>query len=126
MELITEKQIKELLDKQNEYFIQGNTLSFEFRIEQLKKLRKTIIKYEEELKTALYKDLGKSNFETYTSEIGFVLSSITHTIKHLKKWMKPEKKKTPISLFLSNSSLPCFDNFIESFIFNKLVFVGKY
>lgn len=105
MELITEKQIKELLDKQNEYFIQGNTLSFEFRIEQLKKLRKTIIKYEEELKTALYKDLGKSNFETYTSEIGFVLSSITHTIKHLKKWMKPEKKKTPISLFLSKSMI---------------------
>ena len=103
MQLISEKQIKELLNNQNEYFTQGNTLTFEFRVRQLKNLKNAIIKYEEELKTALYKDLGKSNFESYTSEIGFVLSSISHTIKHLKKWMKPEKKKTPISLFLSKS-----------------------
>ena len=103
MEVITEHKIKNLRDEQRKYFMEGNTLSFEFRIEQLKKLRKTISEYEEELKRALYKDLGKSDLESYTCEVGFILSSISHTIKHLKKWMKPEKKKTPISLFLSKS-----------------------
>ncbi len=103
MEVITENQVRQLIDRQREYFMQGNTLSFEFRVAQLKKLKKIISQYEEALKGALYKDLGKSSFESYTSEIGFILSSISHTIKHLKKWMKPEKKKTPISLFFSKS-----------------------
>ena len=105
MEVITEDQIRDLRDKQREYFMKGETLSFEFRVAQLKKLRKTIGEYEDELREALYKDLGKSNLESYTCEIGFILSSISHTIKHLKKWMKPEKKKTPISLFLSKSKV---------------------
>lgn len=105
MEVITEHKIRDLRDKQRKYFMKGNTLTFEFRVAQLKKLRKTISEYEEALKIALYKDLGKNDLESYTCEIGFILSSISHTIKHLKKWMKPEKKKTPISLFFSKSTV---------------------
>ncbi|MEN8077200.1 aldehyde dehydrogenase family protein [Clostridioides difficile] len=96
---------KEILNDQKEYFAKDNTLSFQFRLEKLKKLKKNIIAYEDELKVALYKDLGKSEIESYASEIGFVLASITHTIRNLKKWMKPEKKKMPITLFPSKSMI---------------------
>lgn len=105
MEVITEHQVKKLKEEQKTYFMKGETLSLKFRVAQLLKLREVISNHEEELRVALYKDLGKSDLESYTCEIGFILSSISHTIKHLKKWMKPEKKKTPISLFLSKSKV---------------------
>ncbi|ABX81927.1 aldehyde dehydrogenase family protein [Acholeplasma laidlawii] len=47
---------------------------------------------------SIYEDLHKSAFESYSTEIGYVLKSITKTIKSLKKWMKPKRVKTPIYL----------------------------
>lgn len=103
--LFTEIEIKELLQKQKQYFQAGNTFQYEFRAKQLSTLKQAILKYKPQLEKALYQDLGKSNFESYTSEIGFVLSSITHALHDLKKWMKPERKKAPISLLFTKSKV---------------------
>ena len=59
----TAQEIERLISRQKTYFMQGNTLSYEFRIRQLNKLKETIIKYEAELTQALQTDLGKSAFE---------------------------------------------------------------
>ena len=40
----------------------------------------------------LKEDLGKSRFESYTSEIGMVLAGISHIRRHLARWMKPRAK----------------------------------
>lgn len=101
----TAQEIERLISRQKTYFMQGNTLSYEFRIRQLNKLKETIIKYEAQLTQALQTDLGKSAFESYTSEIGFIRSNISHTIHHLKRWMKPEKKKMPVSLMMTKSKV---------------------
>lgn len=101
----TAQEIEQIVSRQKAYFMQGNTLSYEFRVRQLSKLKETIIRYETELAQALQADLGKSSFESYTSEIGFIRSNISHTIHHLKSWMKPEKKKTPLSLMLTKSKV---------------------
>lgn len=74
-------------------FLSGNTLSYEFRVSQLKKLKRLIIEHQEEILEALYKDLHKSRFEAYSTEVGYVLKSLTSTIKSLKKWMKPKRLK---------------------------------
>lgn len=103
--LFTEIEIKELLQKQKQYFQAGNTFPYEFRAKQLSTLKQAILKYKPQLEKALYEDLGKSNFESYTSEIGFVLSSITHALHDLKKWMKPERKKAPLSLLFTKSKV---------------------
>lgn len=52
---------------------------------------------------ALKTDLQKSEFEAYTTEIGFVLEEIRFTLKHLKKWSKPKRVKTPITHFGAKS-----------------------
>ena len=52
---------------------------------------------------ALYKDLGKSSFESYMAEIGMVKSELSYAKKHLKKWMKTEQVKTPLAQFPSQS-----------------------
>lgn len=101
----TAQEIQQLLDSQKQYFAQGHTRPYAFRVKQLTILKQTILDYQTELEQALYTDLGKSSFESYTSEIGFILSSISHTIRHLKKWMKPEKQKTPIHMMPSKSKV---------------------
>lgn len=52
---------------------------------------------------ALKTDLHKSEFEAYTTEIGFVLEEIRFTLKHLKKWSKPTRVRTPITHFGAKS-----------------------
>lgn len=80
------------------FFDQGNTRSYEFRLEQLKKLKESIQKNETNIIDALTMDLGKPEFETYTAEIGIVYSEISHTIKKLKKWMRNKYVATPMFL----------------------------
>ncbi|MCG7342680.1 aldehyde dehydrogenase [Sporosarcina sp. ACRSL] len=83
---------------QRDFFDSGVTKTVEFRLEMLESLRKAILSKEEEIHKALQKDLGKSPFESYVTEVGFVLSSITFMMKHLKEWMEPEYVKTPVHL----------------------------
>ncbi|PII01587.1 aldehyde dehydrogenase [Acholeplasma laidlawii] len=92
-----------IVQSQKTLFLSGKTLSYEFRIRQLQKLKQLIINYQDEILEALFKDLHKSRFEAYSTEVGYVLKSLTHTIKGLKKWMKPNKVKTPYYLSATSS-----------------------
>lgn len=101
----TKKEIQHIVDEQKKFFLQGETLDYQFRVKQLNRLKQAILNYQTQLEEALYIDLGKNAFESYTSEIGFILYSISHMLKHLKQWMKPEKKKTPMSLCFTKSKI---------------------
>jgi aldehyde dehydrogenase (NAD+) len=85
--------LHETVTSQHTFFLTGKTKEISFRIEQLKKLRDGIKKNEELLFSALEKDLGKSRFESYTTEIGFTYSEIKHMIRKLKSWSRPRKVK---------------------------------
>ncbi len=54
-------------------------------------MKKAILAYEDRLYEALWKDLHKSKFEAYGTEIGLVLSEIGEHIRHLRKWAKPKR-----------------------------------
>lgn len=99
------EKIEMMVSMQKEYFDALETRSIDFRITQLKTLKATIQKYEEEIIEALRMDLGKSEFEGYVTEVGFVYNSISHTIKHLKKWAKPKRVGTPLSLQVARSKI---------------------
>ncbi len=90
------EQIQSLISRQHSFFATGETLSYRFRLSALQKLYQSIQEYESGLNLALQTDLGKSGFESFTSEIGFVLRDIHYAIKHLKKWMKPKRVATPL------------------------------
>ena len=98
-------EVNERLAQTKSFLSTQATLPLAFRIEQLEKLRNAIVEKEQILLKALQKDLGKHPFESYASEIGFVLQSIRHTIKHLKKWMKPKKVRSTWSLFPSKGEI---------------------
>jgi aldehyde dehydrogenase (NAD+) len=82
----------------------GN-LSVPLRKERILKLKKSIQDKELLINQALKDDLGKSTFETYATEIGFILDEIGYTLKNIDEWSKPKKVKTPITLFPGKSTV---------------------
>jgi aldehyde dehydrogenase (NAD+) len=96
---------KDIFYSKKDFFDEGNTRSYEFRIEQLILLKNTIKKYEKEISEALYIDLNKSEFEAYASEIGFVYQELNYAIKNLRKWMKPKRVLDVIATMPSKTYL---------------------
>ncbi|MEX0720162.1 MAG: aldehyde dehydrogenase [Balneolaceae bacterium] len=94
---------KKLLHQQKTYFKSGATKSVEFRIHQLKTLKKTLIEHEEELNNAVYKDFKKSAFEIFATELGVIHTEINYAIKHLQKWAKPKRVSTSLVNFPSKN-----------------------
>ncbi|MFS4467087.1 aldehyde dehydrogenase [Maribacter sp. 2210JD10-5] len=90
--------IKSLLEKQRAYFESHQTKSVAYRKKALKKLKANIIKYEDDICDALYKDFKKPAFETLLTETQFVLSELNYFIENIKSWSKPE----PVSSVWAN------------------------
>jgi aldehyde dehydrogenase (NAD+) len=103
MQETTEIQIKNILEGQRTYFRNGHTQSISFRIENLKKLKKAILDHQTAICDALWEDLHKSKEEAYLTEISLVLGEIDYHIRHLKKWSKPQRKRTPLHLLPASS-----------------------
>ena len=102
---ILPKDFTEICRLQKDYFNSGETLSLKFRISQLKKLREVIVAHEQEIFEVLYKDLMKSQFEAFGSEIGQVIKEIDFTISNLKNWSAPKSVPTPLMYFPSTSKI---------------------
>lgn len=68
------------------------------RITHLKKIRAWIKDNQQEIRDALKRDFGKPEPETDLSEIFPVTAEINHSIKNLKKWMKPISVSTPLPM----------------------------
>ncbi|WP_203246040.1 aldehyde dehydrogenase [Sporosarcina beigongshangi] len=95
---VTAQDVEVMIASQRNFYFTGETRSVAFRIAMLSKLKEAIQLHEAAILEALHLDLRKSPFESYVTEIGFVLSSISHMIKNLEQWMEPEVVKTPIHL----------------------------
>lgn len=95
--------IEQVIKEQRAFFNTHETLQLSFRINSLKKLKRLIIEYQEDILNALKIDLNKSRVESYMSEIGMVLSELDHTLKNIKKWSKTQRVKTPIAQFKAKS-----------------------
>ncbi|WP_442603489.1 aldehyde dehydrogenase [Paenibacillus sp. KN14-4R] len=93
------KVAQQIVERIRRFFATGATLDVEVRIQALRKLQEAIKRHEPQLLEALRLDLNKTNFEAYTTEIGIILSEITHTLKHLRRWAKPKRVKTAVIHF---------------------------
>ncbi len=95
--------LKEQLQLLKDHFQSGATKTYQFRKQQLINLKKSVLKYENELYDALYKDLKKSKEESWVTELGFLISEINATLKRLHRWMEWQKVKTNLLNFPSSS-----------------------
>jgi len=101
VDIIDRGALRSVLNEHKKFFNTGETRNMDYRISALKRLKDVIKKYEKEIINALYRDLGKSEFEAYGTEIGFVLDSIGNFIKNSKSWAKTKKVRTPLHQFPS-------------------------
>ena len=97
------EDINLIFKKQKEFFESGKTINVDYRIKNLKKLNDIIKKNEDKILSELKKDLGKSNFEGYVTEVGILYDDINFHIKNVKKWSSEEKRKSPIVYYPSKS-----------------------
>lgn len=100
-----EELIARKVDLQRTYFQSGKTKSFEERLIMLRTFRNAVKANEQEIMAALKEDLSKSELEAYSTEIGILLEEINFTMKHLRKWMKPERVKTALTHFGSRGRI---------------------
>ncbi len=98
-----EEQIKKITEMQRAFFLSGSTLSADYRINALRKLKTYINKYEDDIAAYIHKDLGKSRFESYMCEIGLVLSEIRYMLSHIHSFAREKRVRTPLSQFHSRS-----------------------
>ena len=95
------EDIHNIVNKQKEYFLKGETLSVKFRKRQLKALKDAIIKNEDKLINALKEDLGRDPVEAYLCDIGSVIMEINEYYHGLNKWSKPETHFSGLASFPS-------------------------
>ncbi|TSA26346.1 MAG: aldehyde dehydrogenase [Bacteroidetes bacterium] len=83
--------VVQIIQRHREFYHSRQTLDVRYRIRQLTTLRDLILAFEERIYEALWKDLRKSRFEVYTTEIGMVLSEISLHLRHIRRWSRPER-----------------------------------
>lgn len=91
------------VDKLKDTFLKQGGLSAGLRKERLKQLKKVIVAKEALISKALQLDLGKSEFESYVSEVGFILEELSSVRKNIDDWMAPKRVPTPLSLLPGKS-----------------------
>jgi aldehyde dehydrogenase (NAD+) len=69
------------------------------RILKLQDLMAKIRHHEALILESLKSDLGKGDFESFVTEVGFIIEEIKFTVKNLKRWAKPKRVPTPITTF---------------------------
>lgn len=98
-------EIESILLKQRDFFATQQTKSLAFRKMYLEKLKNLIISNENILYEAINKDFGKSKFDTFTTELSFILNDINYYIKNLKSLSKPKKVSTNLVNQLGSSRI---------------------
>lgn len=96
---------EDILAAQRTFFETQKTKSVKFRKIYLEKLRDVIQSNEALLYDAIYKDFGKSKFDTFTTEISFVLNDIDYYLKNLTSLAKPKRVKTNLANQLGTSRI---------------------
>lgn len=105
LENTSPERIAALAVAQRAYFGSGATLGEAFRREQLCRLGAALKKWEQPLCEALWQDLHKSKEEAVLTELSIVEGEIRNHLRHLHRWMRWERRSTPLKMLPSRSRI---------------------
>ena len=90
-----QRTMEEVLKLQREHYLNEGPPSYELRIDRLDRVKDMVIQNKERITEALNTDFGaRSPSQSLISDVYAVLPPFTYAIKHLKSWMKDEKRKS--------------------------------
>lgn len=84
------------LDALRRTFASGRTRPREWRERQLRGVLQLLATHATDIGAALADDLGKSQFESHTTEIGYVRNGASHALHQLGTWMRPRRAAMPL------------------------------
>ena len=89
-----QRSMDEVLKLQREHFLKEGPPSYELRIDRLSRVQDMVIQNKDRITEALNADFGtRSQNQSLISDVYGVLPAFSHAKKHLKSWMKDEKKE---------------------------------
>jgi coniferyl-aldehyde dehydrogenase len=103
-----EQQMNAVLKAQREDYLKEGAVSAESRIDRLERGIDVSIKYQDKLIEALNSDFScRSREVTLITDVAASVAPMKHAKKHLRKWMKAEKRSTmfPLNLMGGRSSI---------------------
>ncbi|MBP6672684.1 MAG: aldehyde dehydrogenase family protein, partial [Bacteroidetes bacterium] len=95
--------IQDTVSAHRAFFQTGKTRSVEFRLEQLKRFERALKANEQLLLDAIFADLKKSRYDTFTSELSLVYRELSFMIKNVRKWSKKQRVRTNLLNFPARS-----------------------
>ncbi len=99
--------IDKIVSAQRRFFASNATKDVKFRIAQLKKFKSLLKQNESALYDAIYRDFGKSEFETYVTELALIYHEINCLVYEMKNDYQSsyEHHKKLIDLWNKNNAL---------------------
>ncbi|MDG5800547.1 aldehyde dehydrogenase [Marinilabiliaceae bacterium ANBcel2] len=97
------ENIKEIVNGQREFYNSGITKNIDCRVDQLRRVKQLLKDNEDKLYQAIYEDFGKSQFETYMTELSLLYHELNRYIKRVKKWSRVVKVSTGLANFPAKS-----------------------
>jgi aldehyde dehydrogenase (NAD+) len=95
--------MNEIVLAQKAFFNSNKTKDIDFRIAQLKKLKKVLQENEERMEKAIFEDFSKSAFDNYSTELALLYLEIDDAVKKVRKWAARKKVTTNIVNFPARS-----------------------
>lgn len=93
-------ELQQCFSSQRAAYLEHPEPSYAERLSDLKSLARLLKENRDQLVAAINLDYGnRSEFETLFAEFFVVLETINDTAKHLKKWMKPQKRKIDFMMY---------------------------
>ncbi len=112
-------EISKIILEQDNIVKSKSLYPLERRVELLKRLREGIEKYSDKICSALKYDLNKSQFESYLSEIDYVIHEIDTALDGIYAWARDKKVSSPLPFAPAKS-------FIRSEPFGKVLIIGPW
>ena len=95
--------IKDIVTAQRTFFQTGATRTVTFRTQQLLKFERALKANEQILFDAIYADLKKSRYDTFTSELSLVYRELSFMMRNMGKWSKKKRMWTNLVNFPARS-----------------------
>lgn len=88
------EHMEEILARQRQAYLAEGTVSIDTRRDRLQRAIDVLIRHEKRLVTAMSEDFGhRSETQSLLTDIAGSIGPLKHAQKHLKAWMRPEKRK---------------------------------
>jgi coniferyl-aldehyde dehydrogenase len=94
------QKLNSCLDLQRQAYLANPIVSYQQRKADLLSLKKMLVENQDDIIAAISKDYGnRSKHETIFAEVVTVLQTVNDALKHLKSWMKPQRRKIDLTLY---------------------------